>query len=730
MLLIFVFGTITTEAQIADSLLLNFYNENNDTSKIKILFKVSDYYRNVEHNFDLADKYIFEAKKSAENTKKDGLIAYVYNYIGTYFRINSSFSEALKYHFDALQISKRINDSSQIANTYNNIGVVYRQVDNHALAAENHIEALRIAESCADTFNISVACNSLGNVFSLNGRHDEAIMYFKKALDLSIKGKNKLGMAINYNNIGEAYEFKGDYNKARELYTKSLNLNKEIKSDQGTSICYNCLGKIALYEGNAHLAHNYFKAAIDIDKRLNSKRYLAEGYCNLAKASLALKKYDEAKSIIDKGLAIANEINSLLHKQISYENLSNYYKALGNYLLAYDHIKLSNSYKDSILNEKSTRIIASMQVLYESEKRESEIKILKQEQEITDQRYAKQQTRSYMLLCGIVLLLGIIVVIYIALHGKAKRNKLLSSQIREIERKNAKLAEQKEEITSQKEDIIRKKEIIEIKNDNLEKAYRTIENYVLNITESIRYAEKIQESIQPSITLVKDTFSDTVVFSKPKDIVSGDFYWLYSTPEKVFFALSDCTGHGVPGAFMSIIGIDLLNQAVRQNKFLKSEQILSFLNAQLIKRLRKSENDRILMDSMDIAICVYDRNTHELSFSGALIPVIIIRNGEICELKPNSYSLGSIFHTDPINFKTETLQLNPNDWIYISSDGFYDQIGGNNKRKYQRTRFKEFVSSISKISGDEQQLLLDNEFRKWMGTSEQIDDVLVWGIKI
>lgn len=717
-------------AQRSDSLLAQLQRVKNDSAKIQLLFKISSYYRDTERNSEQWEKYLLEAKKVAESTKSPKIISNTYNKIGISYRRESRSGEAIKFHTDALAVAQGIKDSSEMATSYNYIGVVYRRIDSYALATENHIKALKIAEKCADEYNMSVACNSLGNIFSVTGQYDVAIDYFNKALELSKKSNSKLGLAMNYNNIGEVYEFMGNYVKARELYAHSLAINKEIKSDRGISICYNCLGKIALYEDNAMLAYKYFKEALDIDIRLDNKRYTADSYINLARASLSLKKYDEAKRLTDKGLEIALGINSLLHAQYAHEIYSNYYKALGQYRLAFENILLANQYKDSILNEKTSRIITSIQTLYESEKQESQIKILKQEQEIQEREFARQRTSNIILLAGFFIMVGVACVVYYMFREKRKSNTLLSNQIAEIERKNRKLAHQKEEIAIQKEDIIRKKELIEIKNKNLESAYRTIETYVSNMTESIRYAEKIQESIQPSLGKIKEYFSDTVVFSKPKDIVSGDFYWLLRIHDKVIFALADCTGHGVPGAFMSIIGIDLLNQAVRQNKRTDSAEILSFVNTQLIKRLRRTDSERILMDSMDIAICVYDINTKVLDFSGTLIPLILILDGNVVEIKPSTFALGSIFKEAPKNFKTETVQLSMGDYVYISSDGFFDQVGGEKNRKYQRERFKKFVLQNSQCSGIDMHSKLNEEFFAWKGSNEQIDDVLVWGIKI
>ncbi|MGE0078378.1 MAG: tetratricopeptide repeat protein [Bacteroidales bacterium] len=636
----------------------------------------------------------------------------------------------MKYHSDAYALAKENNNPKMQVIALNNLGVVYRRIDNHAFATEYHIKALQLAEEIRDSFGISVACNSLGNIFSLNSRYDEAIEYFTRALHISEAMNNSLGQAMNNNNIGEVYEFKGNYSKAKEFYVKSLEINTNINSVKGISINYNALGKIDLYNHNYRSAYNYFMKALAIDKKMGDKKFLADSYVNLSRVLLAMNLLNDAKDNIDLSIRIAKEIKSLTHLQWSYEVYSNYYKKQERYDSALFYYTLASNFKDSVLNEKNTRHISTIQTIYETEKKENEIKLLTQEQELKQKELKRQNILKNGLLIGLILTILIIISIYQAFITKKKTNKLLSRQIEEIETQNIRLEEQKQEIETQKEEIVRNKNFIEQKNTNLEEAYKIIENYIEKITDSIRYAERIQESIQPNVGLVKDIFADSFIYNKPKDIVSGDFYWMITSGKKVYLALSDCTGHGVPGAFMSIIGIDLLNQAVNLHHYFKPDQIIAFLNEQLIKRLRKSETEHVLKDSMDIAVCIFDKETYKLDYTGALIPLFVQSNGALNEIKPDYITLGTSFEEEQKSFTINSFKLIAGDWIYLSSDGYFDQLGGDQNKKYMRSRFRQIISQIHHLPGHEQKAVIEKEYLQWMGKNEQIDDVLVWGIKI
>lgn len=702
--------------QNIDSLMMNFQYSHDDSRKIDLCFKIANYYNNVERNSKEAEKFLLDAHSIAEKQNLTTLLIRSKNELGVYYRNISLYSKALYYHNEAYRLALQFYDKTAIAKSLNNIGVVYRRLDDHAKAAEYHTKALKIAEEIRDTFNISISVNSLGNIYSLNGRYDEAISYFNKGLQLSIAPKNLLGQAINYNNIGEVYEFSGNYEKAKEYYTKSFDVNKKLKNEKGIAICLNALGKILLFTGYPKTAYKYFTEASIIDKKIGDKKFIADGYINLGRALAKLKKYTEAKQCIVQGIKVAEDIRSKVQLQTAYEELCNIYAENGDFRMALDYNRKATLYKDSVLNEKNTRFISTIKTLYETDKKEKEIQILKQKQEINDKEYKRQIYFNYSLILGLLLSFVLIVVVFIAFITKRKANRLLSKQKQEIETQNEKIEQQNKNI--------------ELKNRNLEDAYQIIENYIGKITDSIRYAEQIQKSILPDIEKLNEVFQETYTFYKPKDIVSGDFYWYSIRGDKVFFALADCTGHGVPGAFMSIIGIDLLNQVVNQLGYDHPNDILSFLNKELREKLRKGKDELILKDSMDIALCIVDLKTREISYSGALIPLFVLNDGEIIEIKPNYTSLGTSNRLYNKEFRVHNFKLNPNSWLYLSTDGYIDQFGGENNKKFMRSRFIEYLLKIYELPACIQREELEKQFESWMGKNEQLDDVLVWGIKI
>lgn len=705
----------TNSGQNIDSLLTSLQFAQDTTQKIELNIKIANFFNN-SRNSKEAEKYLLEAKKLAEIQGNSALIIRTSNDLGVFYRNHSRYSESLILHNESLTLANQINDKKQIAISLNNIGVVYRRLDDQSKAAENHLKALKVAEEIKDTFSISVALNSLGNIFSLNGRYSEAISYFTKALQLSKDQKNSLGIAINNNNIGEVYEFSGDYEKAKEYYSKSLEINKLLKNEKGIAIGLNALGKILLYTGFPITAYKYFSEAAVIDKKIGDKKFIADCYINLGSALATLKKYEEAKQCINQAIKIAEEIKSKLHLQQANDLLSKVYTQNNDYKKALFFYKKSTIYKDSILNEKSDKHIATIQTIFETEKKEKEIQILKQKQEINDKEYKRQKYFNYSLIIGLILSMVLITVVYLSLLTKRRANKLLSEQKEEIENQNLKIEQQKHNI--------------EVKNRNIEEAYQIIESYIGKITDSIRYAEQIQKSILPDMDRLQTIFNDTFTFYKPKDIVSGDFYWYAVRDEKIFIALADCTGHGVPGAFMSIIGIDLLNQIVIQQACEEPGKILSFLNNELREKLRKGKEELILKDSMDIALCIINKNTREVSYSGALIPLFIVSDGEVSEIKPNYTSLGTSNRLFNREFRVHTFKLKPESWLYLSTDGYIDQFGGEFNKKFMRSRFVEFIVKLHILPANIQREEMEKQFESWMGKNEQLDDVLVWGIKI
>ncbi len=704
--------------------------------------KISDSNR-VNVSIKIAGLLIKDSKRSGEaltylnealslSQKEGNLVSMClcYDLLGVYYRDISHYDKALDYHNKGLEIADRLQNRALQVKAYNNIGVLYRRMDEFSLAAFYHHKALGYAEEINDSFGISVAINSLGNVYSINKNYDNALEFFGRALTISRQQKNRLGEAINLNNIGEVYEFIGRQNIARSYYQSSLKINYELNNIKGMAICYNGIGNTFYLSKNYRVALDYYQKALAIDKILNDRKYIAESYINIGKTQLALGLYDGANESLNLSLILSKQIKANWQIQLSYLYLSNLYETTHDPVRALIYYQNSVAYKDSVLNEKAQRSITLLSTLYKTEKAERENQLLKKDKEIQEKELRRQQ----LFTIGLTILIGTAFIFiafgYNVLRIKRRSALKLQNQKQEIEQINSELNLQKEELMAQTEEIEKQKNSIAQKNKHLEDAYRIIEDYINKITDSIRYAEQIQKAILPPAKVVKSFFPNSFIYYRPKDIVSGDFYWFGRRDQKLFFAAADCTGHGVPGAFMSIIGYDLINRAFNEKGLSTPSDVLDYLNDQIRISLRKDEEDIVLKDGMDIAFCSYDTVSGILEYSGALAPIVYIRNGVSYEIKPDSCSIGISLKKLNRTFTNHKVQLFPGDTIYLFSDGFIDQFGGVNRKKFMRGNFINALQDICNSPIHDQPALLEDILLDWKGTNEQIDDIMVIGLRL
>lgn len=263
-------------------------------------------------------------------------------------------------------------------------------------------------------------------------------------------------------------------------------------------------------------------------------------------------------------------------------------------------------------------------------------------------------------------------------------------------------------------------------NSKIWEQLHTIEEKNKNILDSINYAFRIQQAILPNHDEIKKAFPDSFVLYKPKDVVSGDFYWFAEKNDKKFIAAVDCTGHGVPGAFMSMIGSALLNEIVNDKKIIFADEILNALREGVIKSMKQTGAEGENKDGMDIALFVLNHNSAE--FSGANNPLWVISNNELTEIPGDKQPIG--IHSKTGLFTRNTLSFEKNDCIYIFTDGYADQFGGTAGKKFKYKKLKELLLEIHKNPMDEQKQILEQTIETWKGSLEQIDDILIIGIRI
>jgi len=267
---------------------------------------------------------------------------------------------------------------------------------------------------------------------------------------------------------------------------------------------------------------------------------------------------------------------------------------------------------------------------------------------------------------------------------------------------------------------------------DLQHANQTLEKKVKErtreITDSIKYASRIQNALLPPRDEIDALLPSYFILNKPRNIVSGDYYWVASKDKKVAVAVADCTGHGVPGAFMSILGMSSLNEILNKTEDIRSNEILNQLRAQVIKSLRQTGRTKEAKDGMEIALCVVDFEKKVLQYSGAFRPLYLFRDNELIELKGDPMPIG-YYHTEDQAFSNQVMPFRAKDMIYMFSDGYVDQLGGPDRKTYKTKRFKELLKVIHWKALAEQKKILESEYEAWKSNIEQIDDILIMGIR-
>jgi serine phosphatase RsbU (regulator of sigma subunit) len=318
--------------------------------------------------------------------------------------------------------------------------------------------------------------------------------------------------------------------------------------------------------------------------------------------------------------------------------------------------------------------------------------------------------------------------IYLA-RDFAKLNKKLQDQLQEIKHLFEQTVHQENEkkqiLENQKEDLERR---VKERTEEVVRQKGVIEQKNKDIFDNLQYARRIQEVILPDLKMMRQTFPESFIIYLPKDIVSGDFYFYSLKSGKVIIAAADCTGHGVTGAFMSMIGSSILNQVINEKDVTRPADILNDLNTGITLALRQNEKD--VSDGMDIAIISIDLNTMDMQFAGANRPLWLFRQGSLMEIKPDKSAIGGLHKPAVSSFTNHGIPVQAGDTIYLFSDGFADQFGGHQGRKMLSKNFKEFLASVQLSAMAEQESKLLEFFNLWKGTYTQVDDVMVIGVRV
>ena len=645
----------------------------NDSDKTIIMTKLVSEYSTI--NPEKAAEYCSKAVALAERSHSPYLKVVSLISECAINNTRSNFDQSLELALKAQKIADQARNNELIARCYVNTGYIYQKLHDYKTSLDFFYKASRLVDFLPDKKIIGNLYNNFGNSFYELKQLDSAMIYHKKALEVRLKINDKRGISYSYNNIGNVYIEKKDASKALEYYVKSIAIKQEIGDKKG----------------------------------------IAGGNINISSVYSDMKIFDMALRSAEKGVAQAEEIHADDFLLDGYQSAGRACEGLGDFKKEADYLRKYIALKDSIYSENLTVQIAEMQSKYEADKKQKEIELTQRENELANAKVSslEAQNKQKNTLIGGAILGVVLLIILVGFVFRSYKIKQRTND--QLEISNNQLQHLNEIINKRTEEIERQSAELRAKNKD--------------ITDSIVYAQRIQTAIMPPIDDLKKTIPKSFIYYQPRDIVSGDFYWFYQSDELFVIACADCTGHGVPGAFMSMICVQLLNLVIRDSHVTATEQALGMLDDGVRTALRQSGGDRDTTDGMDIALCALDLKKNTIQYSGAYRPLYVIRNNELIEVPANKFSIGG-FRNVAKNFKGSKIELEKGDKIYLFTDGYADQFGGPHGKKFMMKNFKKLLLSICDKPIQEQHLLIDKTMDEWKKDFDQLDDILVIGMEI
>jgi tetratricopeptide (TPR) repeat protein/serine phosphatase RsbU (regulator of sigma subunit) len=614
--------------------------------------------------------------------------------------ISGNYGKALRELHLANDLNRRLGNRQREAACLSNLGIIHLNLGNLSKALEQHAASLALREELGDSAGIANSLNNLGVLYTELGKHQQALEHYEASLAIKKALGQEGRLAVNLNNIALSHREMGDTIKAKELFLQSLQSYQSQGDLPGEAMVLGNLGNLSSQIGLMDDARSYHERALGLHKQVGNPEGVALEHLSIAEWHA--KKGDDRKAVAhaDSSLRLATEVGSLKLMRDAHLRLSMSFERTGATAKSLFHLKESQRLNTDMSTEEASRQMAELEARIETARIERELDLLKSENELNVQRIAfeKKVGRATMgLLLMAVLLIGI--------SAYAYRRKRQDNLI--LEEKNS---------------------IIEQKNTS--------------IVHSIQYAKRIQRAVLSSEAALRNVFPESLLVFRPKDIVSGDFFWVAQQGGKCYAAVADCTGHGVPGAFVSIVGHTELSKALSELSDPSPKEMLTYLD-QRIREILRNEEDNQVNDGMDICLTVFDPATRMLSFCGALRPAMI------CSSRASIYEKAQVvegeqgfMHIIPASkrpvgktdrdtaFEGVDLQLHAGDRVFLSSDGFADQFGGENDKKFGNRQFRELMLSGCTEPMLEQQRQLGTVLTDWIGPRPQTDDICVLGFTV
>lgn len=711
-------------------------NTARDTNTVNALCDISFTYYSI--NPQKGVETGIEALALAEQLKFVPGQAKANRFIGVNYYGLSDYTGAIVYYKKALEAETKLVNKKGMGSNLMNIGLIYTSQSDYSKALDYYFKSLRLFEEIDFQKGLSSCYGNIVLVYMETGDNDKALEFAFKALSIDKKMGNEGGQARHLGNIGVLYTHKRELDKAMQYLNDALAKYRSVDDQRGVA---NIIGNIAgsyIKKKDYDTAIEYIQQSIASYEKLNSKKDVAANTLNLSAAYIEMHKANYKSKLLRKGqnkldmamqtteraLAISQELHESYLERDARSQLYEIQKLKGNKAQALVEYEKYITLRDTINGQENKKDILRKELLFEFEKKAAEdsVKNAAEKQLQRAQIDAQQANLEVEKTKRNGLIAGIILMVLFSLF--------IVQRLRVTRRQKEFIEKQNEFVEHQRSNIAQQKKILEEKNKE--------------IYDSILYAKRLQEAILPSNKLLNKYLPNSYVFYKPKDIVAGDFYWMdtfakddygnfmkpmdseINPADCILFAVADCTGHGVPGAMISIFCSNALNRAIKEFYLLDPGNILDKVRSLVIETFEKSDIE--VRDGMDISLCVFNFKTYELFWAGANNPLWLVRNQEMIEYKPDRQPIGKF--DNPTNFKTHRIQLEKGDKFYIFSDGLADQFGGQKGKKLKTGKMRELIMAKQSNSMQMQYEIMDKFFDMWKGSLEQVDDICVIGVSV
>jgi serine phosphatase RsbU (regulator of sigma subunit) len=636
----------------------------------------------------LSLKVASEAYNLAKNAGNKRLVAYSFNTIGSAYNYLGENDSSVYFHQQALEIQKEIDDQLGMGRSLTNLGIAYTDQGLHDKAIDCFLQAEKKFSSIGFDVGLSKLYNSLGALFYTINDYNNSVRYYKKGIELSEKLDDPV---LNYSlkiNLANVYGSMGHGKDALPLYREGYAIAKADSNYSDLVMICNNVCHEYIDMGMFDSARIYSNEALSIIRRYElEKNIQLTAFSNQAAILSHEGRNREAVAYVDSALRMISS-NTDLNKEIGLKHqLGLLLSKSGNLERSIEVLKEVLNLKDTLYKKNLEEKLSEINTVHEVEKKEEQIKSLNRSQE--------QQRLINYLLAGVAIVLIVFLLVAIRSYRRKKRDNTI---------------------------IQRQKDEMSVKNAIIEQKHK-------EITDSINYAERIQRSFLATKELLDANLEDYFVFFQPKDVVSGDFYWAGKLSNGNFvLATADSTGHGVPGAIMSLLNITSIEGAIKDG-FKEPAAILNETRKTIIDRLKKDGSIEGGKDGMDCSLCSYDFVNRKLHIAAANNPVWIVRGSEITEIKPDKMPVGK-HDRQNIPFSQQEYNLQEGDVVYTLTDGFPDQFGGEKGKKFMSKKLRELLVTNAQLPMNEQKQLLEKIFEDWVGSFEQVDDVCIIGIRV